>query len=71
MLVSYCVRNPQDEREYQVVALHLVHLAPGTHDEGIVRGNDGHHVDALLLQLGQVLDVAGDMVDGAGGGEGA
>lgn len=45
-------------------------FGPGTHDVGIVVGNDGNLVHALLLELGEVGEVAGEVLLGAGPGEG-
>lgn len=55
---------------YNVIASDTVGLAPGAHDVGIVVGQDGNNVDALGAQLGELLDVLGDVVGGADGGEG-
>ena len=55
---------------YDVIA-DAVRLAPGAHDEGIIEGKDGDDVNALLAEVGEVLDVSGDVIHGAGGGEGA
>lgn len=55
---------------HNIIILNIVRLSPGAHDERIVGGDDCDNLHTLLLQLGKVLDVAGDMVDGAGGGEG-
>jgi hypothetical protein len=56
---------------YNIIPPDMVGLAPGAHDEGIVRRGDRDDVDALLSEVGEVLDVAGHVVDGAGGREGA
>ena len=61
--------RPSREDTYNVIALDLVSLSPGAHDEGVIRCDDSNDLDALFLQLGQVLDVSGNVVDGAGGGE--
>lgn len=61
--VWYCTHN--------IIILNPVRLAPRTHDPGIVERNDGHDVDALGLKRRQVLDVAGEMLCAAAGGEGA
>lgn len=50
---------------YNVISLHAVGLAPGAHDEGIVVGENGDLVDSLLAELGEFLDVLGDVVGGA------
>lgn len=55
---------------YNVVAGDTVGLAPGAHDVGVVVGQDGNDVDALGAQLRKLLDVLGDVVGGADGGEG-
>jgi len=49
---------------------HSVHLAPGAHNKGIVESKNRNNVHTLLLQLGQVLDVSGNVVGGASGGKG-
>lgn len=54
---------------YNVVASDLVGLAPGAHDVGIVVGQDGDNVDTLLTELGESLDVAGDVSGRADGSE--
>ena len=55
---------------HNIIILNIVRLSPGAHDKRIVGGDDCDNLHTLLLQLRKVLDVAGDMVDGAGGGEG-
>ena len=55
---------------YNVVASDAVGLAPGAHDVGIVVGQDGNNVNTLGAQLGELLDVLGDVVGRADGGEG-
>ena len=59
----------QKDHTYNVVAADLVGLTPGAHDEGVVESQDGDDVDTFLTELGKVLDVSGDVVHGAGGGE--
>lgn len=56
---------------HNLIVLDLVGLAPGTHHKGIIKSDYSNNIDALLAELGQVLNVARDMVDGASGGEGA
>lgn len=56
--------------EENVVVGDLVGLTPGAHDESIVVGKDGNSVDTLLAELGELLDVLGDVVGRADGGEG-
>ena len=48
------VRDEQD-----IVALDTASLTPGRHDEGVVVGHKSDSVDALGLQLLNVLDEAG------------
>lgn len=55
---------------YNVIAGNTVGFAPGAHDVGIVVGQDGNNVDTLGAQLRELLDVLGDVVGGADGGEG-
>jgi hypothetical protein len=55
---------------YNVIVLNLVSLTPGTHDKGIVHRDDSDDLNTLLLQLRQLLDVFGQVVNGACGGEG-
>lgn len=55
---------------YNVVTGDTVGLAPSAHDVGIVVGKDGNLVDTLLAELGELLDVLGDVVGGADGSEG-
>jgi hypothetical protein len=54
---------------YDIIALNVIRLSPCAHDPRIVECNDGHDIDALALQLAEVLDVAGEMSGGAAGGE--
>lgn len=46
-------------------------LGPGGQDPWVVGGDDGDDVDALGLEVGEGGLVAGEVGDGAGGGEGA
>ena len=64
-------RNRVSERQdtYDVVVLDTVGLAPGAHDEGIVVGEDGNDVNTLLADLGEALQVLGDVASRADGGE--
>lgn len=55
---------------YDVVASDLVGLTPGAHDVGVVVGKDGNNVDTLLTELGESLDVAGDVSGRADRSEG-
>jgi hypothetical protein len=57
--------------EQDIVALDAIDLAPCIHDPGVVRRDHGNDVDALALQLRQLLDVGGQVVGLAAGGEGA
>lgn len=66
-----CLCEPPRKNTYNIVIFHLIGLSPGAHDEGVIRCDDSDNLDALFLQLGQVLDVSGNVVDGAGGGESA
>lgn len=54
---------------YNVVAGDTVGLTPGAHDVGIVVGQNGDLVDTLGAELRELLDVLGDVVGGADGGE--
>ena len=56
---------------HNLLPANAVCLAPSAHNEGIIEGQDGDDIDALLAELGQVVDVSGDVVHGAGGGESA
>lgn len=58
------------EGAHNIIILNVVSLSPCAHDKRIVGGDHCDNLHTLLLQLRKVLDVAGDMVDGAGGGEG-
>lgn len=49
---------------------HSVHLAPCAHNKGIVESKNSNNIHTLLLQLGEVLDVSGNVVGGASGGKG-
>jgi hypothetical protein len=65
-------KKAQEWRQsYNIVILDVIGLAPRAHDEGVVEGNAGNDIDALALQLGQILDEARKMLGGASGGEGA
>jgi hypothetical protein len=48
---------------------HSVHLAPCAHNKRIIESKDSNNIDTLLLQLGEVLDVSGNVVGGASGGK--
>lgn len=52
-----------------VIALNTVDLAPSVHDPRVVRRNDGNDINALALQLRQLLDVRRQVVSLAPGGE--
>lgn len=56
-------------RTYDGLILDTVGLAPARHDVGIVVSQADNLVDALGLELGELGDVAGDVVGGAGRGE--
>lgn len=60
-------RGEAAEQSYNRVIHHFVGFAPGAHDEGIIEGDNGNDIDPLLLELGQVLDISGQVVDRAGG----
>lgn len=47
-----------------------VDFLPAGHDVGVVGGDDEEGVDAFVFEVGDVFDVAGDVVSGAGWGEG-
>ena len=57
-------------QEQDAVVLDARGLGPGGHDPGVVGGDDGDDVDALCLEVGEGGLVAGEVGDGAGGGEG-
>lgn len=52
------------------VILDLVRLAPSTHDKGVVVGDHDDLVDSLGLEGILLLDEGGNVLLGAGGGEG-
>src|SRR5262245_10484550 len=58
-------------REHHHLARGSLGLSPRVHHEGIVHGDAGDEVDALRLDGVGVLDVAGQVLVRAGGGEGA
>lgn len=58
-------------KKEEAVVVDAVSLSPGGHDEWVVAGDDGNDVDALSLQLVELLDVVWDVLGGAGWGEGA
>jgi hypothetical protein len=49
----------------------VVDFAPAVEDEFVVVGDEGDDVDAFGLELLELLDVGGEVVGGAAGGEGA
>jgi hypothetical protein len=49
----------------------VVDFAPAVEDEFVVVGDEGDDVDAFGLELLEFLDVGGEVVGGAAGGEGA
>ena len=51
---------------YNLVVAHFVGLSPGAHYVGIVKRDHGNNVHSLLTELGQVLDVSGNVADRAG-----
>lgn len=54
----------------EVIALgDAVDLAPSVEDKFIVVGDEGDNVDALGLELVELLDVGREVVGGAAGGE--
>jgi hypothetical protein len=57
-------------RAYNIVILNSIRFAPRTHHKRIIVSDDGNDIDTLGFDGGQVLDVAGEMLDGAAGGEG-
>lgn len=59
------------EKAYNGIILDAVSLSPRAHDPGVVEGDHGDDVDAFALERGLVLDVAGEVLSAAAGGEGA
>jgi hypothetical protein len=57
-------------KAYNVITGDAVGLAPGAHDVGIVVGQDSDDVDTLGADLRELLDVLGNVVGRADGGEG-
>jgi hypothetical protein len=55
--------------EEDVIALDAVDLAPGVHDPRVVRRDNGNDIDALALQLPQLLNVGRKVVRLAAGCE--
>lgn len=47
---------------YNVVSLDTVRFTPCAHHEGIVGSDNGNNVNTLLLELGQFLDIAREVV---------
>lgn len=73
-MVSTTVHQSQGEKglvakTYNVIASDTVGLAPGAHNVSIIVGQNGNNVDTLGAQLGELLNVLGNMVGGADGGE--
>lgn len=56
---------------HNIVTLDTVDLAPSVHDPSVVRGDDGDNVDALALDLLDLLDVGGQVASLAAGRESA
>lgn len=54
---------------YDIIPLNLIRLSPRTHHKRIVRRQDSNDIDTLFLELREVLDVPGDVLGRAGGGE--
>lgn len=70
--VLYCpVLSSSGLSTHNIIILHPVRLAPCVHDPGIVESEDGDEIDALGLDLVEVLDVAGEMLRRATGSESA
>lgn len=63
------VQKGLEEKTYNVVVLDSVGLTPGAHDESIVVGEDSNNVDTLLADLGEALNVLGDVASRADRGE--
>jgi hypothetical protein len=55
--------------EEDVITLDTVDLAPGVHDPAVVAGNDSDDIDALALQVAELLDVGRQVVGLATGRE--
>jgi len=73
---SYCHSHQPSSPEmgggtHNIIILDTIRLAPRTHDKRIVVGNDGHGINALAFDCAQIVDVAGEMLRGAAGGESA
>ena len=47
----------------------MIGLSPGTHHIRVIGSDAGDDVDSLLLQLGQIGDIAREMLARATGGE--
>ena len=58
-------------QEEDIIALDVIDLAPRVHDPRIIAGDDGDDVDALGLQLRELLDVGWKVESLAAGREGA
>jgi hypothetical protein len=56
---------------YDIITLNAIGLSPCTHHPRIVERNHSYDIHAFGLELGEVLDVAWEMLDGAAGSEGA
>ena len=65
----YPSRGGHVSSAYREVVRNLVRLAPSTHHEHVVHGNDHHMVNTLGLELLLVVKEARDMSLGAGGRE--
>ena len=63
------ITDDKQKETHNVTALDLIGLAPRTHHIRVVVSQAGHNVDALLLQPGKVLDIAGKVLQGAGARE--
>ena len=54
---------------YNIIPLDTVGFAPGTHDKRVVESNDCNNIDAFRLNLGEILDIAWQMLYRATWGE--
>jgi len=54
---------------HDIIPLDPIRLTPSAHDPSIIEGNDGNDIDTFGLDLREVLDIAGEMLDGATGCE--
>ena len=70
-MAALAASNAEMGDTHEVLSRHLVDLAPSAHDPAVIERDDGDDVDALTLQLLDVLNVRRQVVGLAARREGA